>query len=80
MLTLYVGTGCPFSERVLDAGTDLDIEFDIKNVEEPGVREELVERGGKEQTPFLVDDENDVEMYDSDDIIAYLKERYPAAA
>lgn len=80
MLTLYVETGCPFCERVLDTGVDLDIDFELKNIAEPGVIAELVERGGKQQVPFLVDDENDVEMYESDDIVAYLKERYPVAA
>jgi len=80
MLTLYVETGCPFCERVLDTGVELGIDFELKNIAESGVIEELVERGGKQQVPFLVDDENDVEMYESDDIITYLEDHYPAAA
>ena len=35
-------------------------------------REELLKLGGKHQVPFLVDNENDVAMYESDEIIAYL--------
>ena len=76
MLTLYVETGCAFSQKVLDMGEALGLEFNLKNIAEPGVTEELIERGGRKQLPFLVDDENDVEMYDSQDIVQYLAEHY----
>ena len=35
-----------------------------------------MEKGGKRQVPFLVDDERGVSMYESADIIAYVKEHY----
>jgi glutathione S-transferase len=41
-----------------------------------GSGEELRERGGKVQVPYLVDPERDVEMYESEDIIAYIQEHY----
>ncbi|MDP6450176.1 MAG: glutathione S-transferase N-terminal domain-containing protein, partial [Lentisphaeria bacterium] len=41
-----------------------------------GFGEELRERGGKTQVPYLVDSERDVEMYESEDIIAYIQEHY----
>ena len=37
---------------------------------------ELHELGGKDQTPFLVDPEQGVSMYDSNDIIDYLHTNY----
>ena len=76
MLTLYVKTGCPFCHKVLDAGAALDISFDEKNIADDAVAAELVARGGKRQVPYLVDSERGVEMYESDDIVAYLRERY----
>jgi len=73
MLTLYVKTGCPFCAKVLAVGEDLGVEFELKNVADEGITEELIARGGKRQMPYLVDSENGTEMYESDDIIEYLQ-------
>src|SRR5439155_370680 len=43
-------------------------------------RAELVKRGGKMQAPYLVDPNTGTEMYESDDIIAYLNATYGAGA
>ena len=77
MLTLYVKTGCPYCIKVLDTLGELGVSFEEKNIADDAVAAELVARGGKRQVPYLVDDENDVEMYESADIAAYLRERYP---
>lgn len=76
MLTLYVRTGCPFCAKVLRAGEDLGLEFDIKNVAEPGVADELLDRGGKQQEPYLIDEDRDVALYEADDIVQYLETYY----
>lgn len=76
MLTLYVKTGCPFCHKVLDAGKDLGVSFEEKNIADDSVAVELIARGGKRQVPYLVDSERGVEMYESDDIVAYLQEHY----
>ena len=77
MLTLYVKTGCPFCHKVLDAGEELGISFEEKNIADDAVASELVVRGGKRQVPYLVDSEKGIEMYESDDIVTYLREHYP---
>jgi len=76
MLTLYVKTGCPFCTKVQDTGRELGIEFNEKNIADDAVAAELVARGGKRQVPYLVDSERGIEMYESDDIAAYLREQY----
>ncbi len=73
MLTLYVRTGCPFCEKVLDEMAILGIEPALKNIADEGVAKDLVARGGKQQVPYLVDDERKVEMYESNDIVEYLR-------
>lgn len=73
MLTLYVKTGCPYCAKVLAAGEDLGLEFNLKNVSDEAIETELVTRGGKRQMPYLVDGDTGVEMYESDDIIEYLE-------
>lgn len=76
MLTLYVKTGCQYCAKVLRAGEELGIEFDLKNIADPGVADELIARGGKRQMPYLVDTEKGMEMYESDDIVEYLHQRF----
>ena len=76
MLTLYIKTGCPFCHKVLATGEELGISFEEKNISDDAVAAELVARGGKRQVPYLVDSDRDVEMYESDDISAYLSEHY----
>jgi glutaredoxin len=76
MLTLYVKTGCPFCHKVLDTGRELGISFEEKNIADDAVAAELVAKGGKRQVPYLVDQEHGIEMYESDDINAYLREYY----
>ncbi|MDR3546704.1 MAG: glutathione S-transferase N-terminal domain-containing protein [Candidatus Pacebacteria bacterium] len=75
-LTLYVKTGCPYCAKVFSAGEELGITFDQKNIADDSVAQELIERGGKRQVPYLIDNENGTEMYESDDIVAYLHQRF----
>jgi len=51
------------------------IEAELRDRDVPPNEEELIARGGKRQTPYLVDTETGVEMYESADIIAYLKKQ-----
>lgn len=80
MLTLYIkadgSSECPFCHKVLATGEELGISFEQKNIADKAVEAELVARGGKRQVPYLVDSERGVEMYESVDIDAYLREHY----
>ena len=75
-LILYVRNGCPYCAQVHIAAAELGITFNERNVADEGVWDELVARGGKRQVPYLVDEEKGIEMYESDDIIAHLHERF----
>ena len=72
-LILYVKTGCPWCQKVLDFAGREGIQFELRNIADAGVAEELIKRGGKRQVPYLVDEKNGTEMYESADIIEYLK-------
>ena len=55
----------------------LELEVEMKDVaENEAFTAELVERGGKMQVPYLVDTDKEVEMYESDDIVAHLQTHY----
>ncbi len=74
MLILYTKTGCPFCEKVLSAAGKLGITFHERNIADEKNLKELMEKGGKRQVPFLIDEERGVSMYESDDIVKYLKD------
>jgi len=72
MYILYIRETCPFSTKVRKACDDMDIELSLKDIKEPLLEAELLEKGGKVQTPYLIDTVKGVEMYEADDIISYL--------
>ena len=76
MLTLYYKETCPFCQRVLQMADNLGVTFDLKDIEEEANAAALVEHGGKRQVPYLVDTDRDVAMYESSDIIDYIREHY----
>jgi glutaredoxin 3 len=79
MFILYYKETCPFCQRVLQMAENLGVEFELKDItESEEIANELIERGGKRQVPYLVDTERAVEMYESGDIIEYIRENRPA--
>lgn len=62
--------------KVLAAGKNLGIEFTEKNIADQKNLEELIEKGGKRQVPYLVDTNTGVAMYESDDIVEYLRKNF----
>jgi glutathione S-transferase len=79
-LTLYNMEGSPYCRKVREALTELDLEYVVRNVPKGSPkRTELEKRGGKVQVPYLRDPNTGREMYESDDIVAYLKKHYGAA-
>jgi glutathione S-transferase len=78
-LTLYNMEGSPYCRKVREALSELDLPHIVRNVPKGSPkRAELQQRGGKVQVPYLIDPNTDQEMYESDDIVAYLQERYGA--
>ena len=81
MLSLYYKESCPFCQRVMQMAENLGVEFDLKDIEDDeAIAAELIEKGGKRQVPYLVDTEKDVAMYESNDIIDYIRENYAGTA
>jgi len=83
MITLYVKTGCPFSAKAIASLKKNNVPYEEKNIADPEVLSELINIGGKRQVPFMDDDnmtpyliDDDVEMYESNDIVAYIEEKY----
>lgn len=72
MLDLYVLDSCPYSKKVMDFMKKNDIKYKKRDVNDSKNLDMLIELGGEQQVPFLVDKERDIKMYESDDIIEYV--------
>ena len=72
MLDLYVSQYCPYCKKVMNYLQGNDVDFNMLDVSDSENFDKLVKLGGKDQVPFLNDTENDVLMYESDDIIDYI--------
>ena len=73
MLELFILETCPYCKKVIDFLVKENMKYrkiDISNKES---EESLIKIGGKRQVPFLVDTERNIQMYESNDIIEYLK-------
>lgn len=71
---LYVYETCPYCQKVFRYMEEAGITLPLKNAREPSIAAELASIGGKVQVPCLVID--GTAMYESDDIIEYLKENF----
>ncbi|KAK9841047.1 hypothetical protein WJX81_007611 [Elliptochloris bilobata] len=78
---LYEFEACPFCRRVREAITDLDLVVEVYPCPKDAVRHRAAvrEAGGKEQFPFLVDENTGRMLYESDAIARYLYETYGGA-
>jgi glutathione S-transferase len=76
MLKLYTKTHCPYCQIVLGKLDELGLDFEELNIDDEKNVASLMERGGKRQVPYLVDEEYNKEMYESGDIVNYLSNTY----
>jgi len=80
MIEIYLNERCPFCVKVRAYLEQKGIAYVLKPVvlgsAPSAMKDELKRLGGKVQVPFLVDPERKVQLYESDDIIAYVEEHY----
>lgn len=83
MLELYQAEGCGYSEKVRGTLTELGVSYVVHNprtargeIRNQQTHDQLLELGGEDQIPFLVDHRREVVLYDSDDIVAYLEDSF----
>lgn len=76
MIELYQIEHCPYCVKVREKLTELGLSYIVHNRTNAETEKRLIQLGGKRQVPFLVDPEQNVMMYESDDIVNYLEEQY----
>jgi len=79
-LELWSFEGSPYCRKVREELSALGLDTLVHNVGKRGrKRSALVAKGGKMQVPYLVDPNTGAAMYESDDIVAYLRRTYGPA-
>ena len=73
MIELFILENCGYCKKVLNYLDEHNIPYKKVDIAEKLNEETLIKLGGKRQVPFLADKENNIQMYESDDIIKYLK-------
>ncbi|XP_021728643.1 uncharacterized protein LOC110695724 [Chenopodium quinoa] len=77
-IEIYEFESCPFCRKVREivAVLDLDVLYYPCPRNGPNFRPKAVQLGGKKMFPYMVDPNTGVSMYESDDIIKYLVNKY----
>lgn len=77
-IELFQKEECPFSQAVRQKISDLGLDIVSHSVPDGLAlkHEMLVQAGGKDQLPFMVDHKTGIKLYESDAILAYLGKEY----
>ena len=73
MLDLFILESCPYCKKVMKFFDEKEIKYNKIDITNKASEESLIKIGGKRQVPFLVDNDRNIQMYESDDIIEYAK-------
>ncbi len=76
-LVLYSFEASPYCRKVREVLMELNLDTHVFNVaKRSSHRQALVDRGGKMQVPYLIDPNTGRELYESEDIVRYLRTTY----
>lgn len=73
MFDLFISETCPYCRKVMDYFENNNIKYNKRDVSDPENLNMLLKLGGMAQVPFLDDPKNGISMYESEDIINYVK-------
>lgn len=73
MLELFILETCPYCKKVMKFMQEENLPFKMIDISNKESEDTLIRIGGKRQVPFLLDSDRNIQMYESDDIIEYLK-------
>lgn len=73
MIELFILEHCGYCQKVMKFLDENNISYKKIDISNKANEESLIRIGGKRQVPFMMDKEHGIEMYESRDIIEYLK-------
>lgn len=76
MLDLFILETCPYCKKVIDYMKENNIKFHKFDTINSDNVLRLLSIGGKDQVPFLYNEKTNDKLYESDEIIKYLRENF----
>lgn len=76
MIELFMLEFCGYCKKVISFLDEHDIPYKTIDISNKANEDALIQTGGKRQVPFLLDKNKNIKLYESDDIINYLKKEY----
>lgn len=73
MYELFILESCPYCKKVMKFFDENNVKYKKIDISDKWSEEVLINLGGKRQVPFLVDKDRNIQMYESSDIIEYVK-------
>ncbi len=73
MIDLFMLESCPYCKKVMKYMDENGMKYNKIDISNTASEEALINIGGKRQVPFIVDKDRNIQMYESSDIIEYLK-------
>ena len=73
MIDLFVLENCPYCKKVMNYMDENNMKYNKIDISNKASEESLINIGGKRQVPFMVDNDRNIQMYESADIIEYVK-------
>ncbi|MCM1002883.1 MAG: glutathione S-transferase N-terminal domain-containing protein [Candidatus Gastranaerophilales bacterium] len=73
MIDLFVLEQCPYCKKVMCYMDENGIKYNKIDISDKASEAALIQMGGKRQVPFMVDKDRNIQMYESNDIIEYVK-------
>lgn len=73
MIDLFVLENCPYCKKVMKYMDETGMKYNKIDIANKASEESLINIGGKRQVPFMIDRDRNIQMYESSDIIEYIK-------
>ena len=73
MIDLFILESCPYCKKVMKYMDENGMAYNKIDITNKASEESLIQIGGKRQVPFMVDRDRNIQMYESSDIIEYVK-------
>ena len=73
MIDLFILETCPYCKKVMKFMDENGMKYNKIDISNKASEEALIALGGKRQVPFMVDKDRNIQMYESSDIIEYVK-------
>ncbi len=73
MIELFILEQCPYCKKVMAYMDENGIKYNKIDITDKASEDALIQLGGKRQVPFMVDKDRNIQMYESNDIIEYVK-------